>query len=440
MIRSVADLLKKFIDRERQVLDAYEITHGPTIGSMYEGLTRTILDKTIPVELGIQVVSGFAFLGSQLSGEIDCMVVRGDGEKIPYTEKYKWHISNVIAVLEIKKTLSADEIADSYDHLRAVSRLYAKYVESDEAVGVNIDLSMPRRVFSQMTGLVPPTYSQIITLPYDLHVLHEILVCEYLGPVRIVMGHHGWKKEKTLRDHIVKLLQARIANPYGMGAGSFPQLIIGGEFALVKLNGLPYVGPLIDGMWPVLASTCHNPLRILLELIFTKIDSLLSTTLAMDDSIEEEAMSCCLRAKAVKHGEVQGWEYMYDNLSSESLKERGANSEWQPTELTLAQFTIVNRLCAEGEVRIDDPDFMSYVSREPGGQSEFVDGLVRTRLVAVEGQTLRLTTVNCTTLITNDGKYTACENSSGQMEVWLEQKLGKPRSEWKTLFLPSSSD
>jgi hypothetical protein len=147
MIHSVAELLKEFVDRERKVLDSYTLTHGPTIGSMYEGLTREVLEQSIPKEIGLQVVSGFAFFGPHLSGEIDCMVVRGSGEPIPYTNKYKWHTADVVAVLEIKKTLSAEEIADSYEHLRGVSTMYSQYIESDEAIGVKVDLSWSRRIF-----------------------------------------------------------------------------------------------------------------------------------------------------------------------------------------------------------------------------------------------------------------------------------------------------
>lgn len=435
MIRTVAELLKGLADRERKVLDAYELAHGPTIGSMYEGLTRSILDTTIPPALGLHVVSGFAFFGNQMSGELDCMLVRGTGEQVPYTEKFKWHISDVIAVLEVKKTLSADELADSYDHLRAISTLYSKYVESDEATGVKTDLTLPRRVFSQMTGRVPPEHKDIESLPFDLEMIYHTLVGEFLGPVRILIAHHGWKKEKTLRDHISRLLQERLTNPRGMGAGSFPQLMIGGEYSLVKLNGLPYVGSLVDGMWPLLASTSHNPIRLLLELIFTRLDFLYSTNFAIDDSNEQEAMSLCLRARAVKREGVQGWEYMYDDLSENELKQRGASYQWNPAEFTSGQFVIINRLCMGHEIRTDSPDFIEFASKEPGGIDAFIEALLASRLVATDGPRLRLTTVNCTSMITPDGKYVAGENNAGQMEVWLEQRLGRPRSDWKTLVL-----
>ena len=121
MIETIAQLLKAFSDHERAQLDAQRIEHGPTIGAMYEGLTRDILDRAIPPQLDLRVISGFAYFKDQLSGELDCMLVRGEGEQIPYTDKYRWHISNVIAVLEVKKTLTADDLADSYNHLRSRS-------------------------------------------------------------------------------------------------------------------------------------------------------------------------------------------------------------------------------------------------------------------------------------------------------------------------------
>lgn len=438
MIRNVAELLKEFVDRERKVLDSYPLAHGPTIGSMYEGLTREALEQGIPKEIGLQVVSGFAFFGSHLSGEIDCMVVRGSGERVPYTSKYKWHISDVIAVLEIKKTLSAEEIADSYEHLRGVSTMYSQYIDSDEAIGLKVDLAWPRRIFSQTTGVVAPDHKDVQGLPYNLEMIYHTLVSEYLCPVRIVMGHHGWKKEKTLRDHIAKLLQERLANPRGMGAGSFPQLIIGGEFSVVKMNGLPYVGPLIDGTWPFMASTSHNPLRVLLELLFTKLDSTMGTNLASDDFNDQEAMSSCLRAKAVNLGGVQGWEYQYDELSHATLRDRGGSMHWEPSELTSSQFVIINRLCADGHIQIDDPDFVAFASKEPGGQGGFVESLLGSHLVALDGSSLRLTTISCTAMITPDGKYVAGENNAGQMQVWLAHKLGKPVEEFTTLVLKGS--
>lgn len=424
MIKTVAELLKAFSDAERAKLDAEELTHGPTIGSMYEGLTKEIVDRAIPADLGLRVLPGFAYFDGQLSGELDCMLVRGEGEQIPYTEKYKWHIKDVIAVFEVKKTLTAEDLADSYNHLRDVSTLYSKYIESDDAKGVDFNIRWPRKAFSQITGLVAPEHSKVEELPFDLEMIYHTLISEFFGPIRIVVGHHGWKKEKTLRDHIAKMLENRLTNPAGMGVGSFPQLIIGGEFSLVKANGFPYTPSMTKGMWPFLLSTSHNPLRVLLELVFSKIDALYSTSLTEDDSVEHEAMSSCLRARAVDYGERKGWEYMYDEISEKSLKKRGASHVWAPAELTSAQFSIIHRLCKGDLVIIDEPDFIEFVSTEPGGIDGFVNSLLATQLVAIKENHLVLTTIECITLITPQGKFVAGENNAGQMSYWLQHETG----------------
>jgi hypothetical protein len=58
MIKTVASLLAAFSEAEVREIEKAGIKHAPTIGSMYEGLTSTLLHKAIPEGLGLQVVSG----------------------------------------------------------------------------------------------------------------------------------------------------------------------------------------------------------------------------------------------------------------------------------------------------------------------------------------------------------------------------------------------
>lgn len=422
MIRSVAELLKPFVDEERKKLDAYALTHGPTIGAMYEGLTKELLQKAIPESFGLQVVSGFIHYGETTSGEIDCMLVSGAGEQVPYTSKFKWPIQDVIAVLEVKKTISADELSDSYDHLRQVSRMYGEYIQSPHGDGEKVDISWVYRVFSQVTGRRVSDYSEVEKLPFDLEMIFHTLVSEFLEPVRIVVGHHGWKKEETLREHIYKLLESRKDNPQGMGAGSFPQLIIGGEYSIVKANGFPYAPGLQDGMWPFLLSSSHNPVRILLELVFTKLDIKFGTNLAEDDSLERESMSVCLCARAVKKDGKSGWEYMFYALREKELRERGSSYEWAPVAISDAQHAAFMRLCRDGHIALDDADFRDFFHREDGGIDRFIESLVKTQLVAIQDNKLVLTTISCQVVVTPDGTF-AGENHDGQLSAWIGEQL-----------------
>lgn len=108
MIRTAAEFLRQLRDQELVRLDNYKMDHKPTIGDMYEGLSAELLGRAIPIELGLRLVSGFIIdSDGNISGQIDCMLVSGEGENIPYTSDYKWHIKDIIAVLEVKKRLYA---------------------------------------------------------------------------------------------------------------------------------------------------------------------------------------------------------------------------------------------------------------------------------------------------------------------------------------------
>lgn len=435
MIKTVADLMKAFADEERKKLDIQKIAHAPTIGAMYEGLSREILTRTIPENLGLQVVKGFAYFDDKQSGQLDCMLVHGSGEKIPYTDDYRWHVKDVIGVLEVKKTLTESELSDSYTHLHDVYDLYLQCLK-DGKVGGSVDLSWPRRVFSQITGIAAPDHDTVDDeLPFDLQNIYHTLVMEFISPVRIVVGHHGWKKESTLREHITKYVEGQISNPLGMGVNSFPHQIIGGEFSLVKANGFPYTTTLVDGKWPFLLSTRHNFVRIMLELLFSKIDALFGTELAFDNSIEQEAMASCLRGRAIKKDDKAGWEYTFDNITEKALKTRGHTYEWRPAQLTLAQHVIITQLCNKSKVDMTDKSFVEFAEKEPGGIAGFIQSLIDTRLVAKKGNHLVLTTVNCLGLIGPDGNFYAAENNTGQLMKWLEGIVGKPEDEWKTLVI-----
>ncbi|WP_371800834.1 MULTISPECIES: DUF6602 domain-containing protein [unclassified Streptomyces] len=112
MIRTVADLLSGIIRDELPKLDDAPVKHAPTIGDMYEGLSSDVLNRALPDGLGLRVVSGFARDGhGRLSGQLDCMVVRGEGERLPYTDSYVWHVRDIVAVIEVKKNLHSAELA-----------------------------------------------------------------------------------------------------------------------------------------------------------------------------------------------------------------------------------------------------------------------------------------------------------------------------------------
>lgn len=272
MIKNISELLQAFKNEEKAKLDAYELSHGPTIGDMYEGLSKDILSRAIPQQLQLQIVEGFITDGEELlSGQIDSMLVRGEGEKIPYTSSYKWHVKNVLVVFEVKKNLYSKDLINSFYKLKQISDSYFKYLfEGTEDKSRKVDLSPSYKTFSQITGITAPPYHCRETLTPENEMIYTSIFMEQLMPVKIVLGYDGFSSEFSLREGLVNFISEK-EQCEGYGVPSFPQLIICGEYSLVKNNGRPYSSPMRDGYWDFMTSSKANPVLLMLEFIWTKL-------------------------------------------------------------------------------------------------------------------------------------------------------------------------
>ncbi|MFH9962797.1 DUF6602 domain-containing protein [Streptomyces mirabilis] len=276
MIRTVADLLSGILRDELPKLDNAPVKHAPTIGDMYEGLSSELLNRALPDGLGLRVVSGFARDDrGALSGQLDRMVVRGEGEKLPYTESYVWHVKDIIAVIEVKKNLHSAELRGAFGQLKAVSEIEHSYYQSGDAKLDDPDRSMApsARTFAEMTGRIAWDVDGPAVLPYEEEAVFHALLLEQVSAIRVILGMHGFKSERAFRSSMIEYLEQNIGSA-GFGPTYFPQLIISGVYSLVKTNGRPFMVPLVDGWWPFYFSTPENPLRLLLEFIWTRLDEM----------------------------------------------------------------------------------------------------------------------------------------------------------------------
>ncbi|EPZ2457804.1 DUF6602 domain-containing protein [Citrobacter youngae] len=71
------------------------VKHPTLIGNMYEGATKKILKKIDFSHPDLKVVSGIITSGDNHSGQIDCMVVIGEGERITNTDDFFYPIDKV---------------------------------------------------------------------------------------------------------------------------------------------------------------------------------------------------------------------------------------------------------------------------------------------------------------------------------------------------------
>ncbi len=288
MITSIANLLRELQVKEADKLSREKIAHGPTIGAMYEGLTKDVLDRAIPPSLNLRVVDGFIEdHEGKLSPQIDVMLVTGTGRQIPYTSTYVWPIQNVICVLEVKKNLYGNDLADAYHKLREVNEMHHRYVQRG-GEGI-VKLQSAFKAFALLTGIYPRSWKKGAELPDWQSFIFHTLVCEQLAPVRVILGYNGYIDELGLREGFVKFIEDN-TNARVFGVGSFPNLIVCRNNSLLKMNGQPYISPFVDDFWPMMVSNEENPLRLLIELIWTRLSNQFETQFPMDDSLKQERL------------------------------------------------------------------------------------------------------------------------------------------------------
>jgi hypothetical protein len=426
MIETVSDILSKFIDEEKRRLESFKISHGPTIGAMYEGLTASVLNRAIPKSLKLNIVSGFITGGlGDMSHQIDCMLVRGNGEQIPYTDSYFWHVKDVIAVFEVKKSLFSNEFLDSYEKMRAVYEIYGRYVELAKPSG-EINISSTQRAFSEITGIIPPEHKDVSKLPFDKEMIFRTLLVEQISPIRIVLGYDGFKTEYSFREKFRKFLSENVGKK-GFGVSSYPQLCISGLHSLVKLNGQPYTSHLDNGWWNYLVSSSANPVLLMLEFIWTRLTLHYNLHGLWGEDLKEPIFHYFLKARAVQRGESAGWEGEYFKGTKKTINETQMMIKWEPTVVNVEQFQIFNNLCRGKEERIDDLDLIKYLEKKGFTIKDFTESLLATGLVAIEGNILRLTTNHCQCAILPDGRYVVAENNTGRFSRWMFRYIQESR-------------
>ncbi len=250
---------------------------------------------------------------------------------------------------------------------------------------------------------------------------------EHVSPIRIVLGHHGFKKESSLREALVSFIEENKMT-HGFGVGSFPQLIVCGNYSLVKMNGHPYSTPMVSEFWNFYASSNANPVLLILELIWTRLSYQIKVEKLWGDDLSIENFALFLSGRIKTVGELTGWEYKYTPISEAALKERGAEEEWLPQFVSSTQFVIFNRLCNGEEESLDNEFLREYVAKEGEDFDGFIESLVQTGLIALKDRKLQLTTYECQCVILPDGRFAVAENNSGRFTRWVTKQIEKSKA------------
>lgn len=427
-ISTIAELLNEFVLAETEILNQQNIKHPTTIGSMYEGLTETVLKKSIFKGLNLKVIKNSFILGCDT--EFDVLLVEGDGEVIPYTDRFKYKPEQVIAIIQVKKNLYSKDIEEGYNNLRFLIDYYSEEPQA-----------FANRLFSDsFKSICRKKISALEAGELDKNeelIFHNLWIDAAL-PIRIIWGYNGFVSEYNFRssfyEYLLKNITTDLNNKIeGFGPYNFPNLIICGQYSMLKNNGMPFIQPISkNGWWPFYATSSYNPTYFFLELIWTrlsyKFEKLPFEIFGEDLDLQSGSKFLDCRLKEL-NGQL-GWEYNNILISDEDLKANTEISQWEPVELDLTQHVIITELCRDYEIDLEsDVNLENYVIKNGySSQSEFIEKLKDTGLVYVENKKLRLLTVQCQCVIQN-GKFYAGENKSGRLTNWSLRQLEKNRKD-----------
>lgn len=420
MISTIYELLSSLKDKGIAEIEPYlNIQHNPTIGDMYEGLTKEIVDKAIFKGLDLRVSSGkIKNIYGVLSRQVDCMIVIGEGDKIPFTNDYIYDVNMVVAVIEVKKNLFTSDLDSAYNNLRSISDI----AEPNRSM----DITLLRNAFKLITKTELPEPDEVEKLSFEKQMIYHSLAMECFLPARIIFGYDGFKSEYSLRENFIKYIyeqQKEKGYVRGFGAVTLPNLIICGENTLVKTNGFPYVVGLNTDDWLLYASYNQKPLLLFLEIIWTKLSSIypISSEIFGDDIVFEVPKPLLI---AIPH--ENGWEYLNFNFTEDELNGLPELVEWEPVHLSNIEFCLMNKLCNGSKVYINDVEFLEFLSSNDVSIDSIVQHLNSERLIYVDGIEIKLLTEQCACMITSDGFF-AGENKDGRMNEWSNRQMKKLR-------------
>jgi hypothetical protein len=420
MITKVADLMGQFLEIERERLNSEKITHRPTIGGMYEELSRHVLDRTIPCD-GLAVGSGFIEdEDGKQSAELDCLLVKGEGRALPYSDKRIYAPDDVIAVVQVKKKLYSKDIADGFENLRSVMTLKTPR-------GKNV-VTTARRSFQLITKTPWPSDPE--KLPPLLFQMYHTLIVEAARPVRILLGYYGFKSATRFREGLSTHIES-LESEQGWHPAMLPNFIIGPNASAMKNTAMPFGGTMVNGWWPLIATNDSMPSSLLfLEAIWTRLNHMgLVDAAVFGEDLQSEEWERLLDARLLND---TSWQYYSWPAKHEESKAERKLVDWSPTFVSMPAFQLVAMLCRRGRDPLDVTDLMMLPEVE-----EAVRELESTGLVAkdpVNTHHLYLLTDGMAGGIMPDGRFAIGENNSGRLVRWLAKHYGRSEEDIRRIL------
>ncbi|WP_272653882.1 MULTISPECIES: DUF6602 domain-containing protein [unclassified Providencia] len=423
MIRNSADLLEKFIDEERKHVQKQKMPHMPTLGNAYEKITQCGLSErfVLPDNLDLKVVSGFIKIGEDvISGQIDCMLVTGDGEKYGLTDNYYYDIENVLVIFEVKKTLNKNELIAAYEHLSEIKQKTYDYFYAElyDSLLENPSEKVIENYHKIIDKICNEKSDDVNTVVLNNLNLESIL------PLHIIHGYDGYTTEKGFRTGFLNFLEERLGKE-GYGIASLPNLIMVDDFTITKATGFPYLALYENKYTPIVSSNIYS-CWIMLELIWDKIARYFNINLLyQDENLDLEKFIPLVSAKLLRNNNSFGWEFISHEFSIKTLARIRENMKcWEPLKISKAALSILSEMFLfSSTFDIESIDSSSFHKEYSISLDDVILEITNTNFFRQENNILFMITKNISLIETNDGNsWVFMTTEVDKLNLWMNEK------------------
>jgi len=414
MINELSKLANSIKEREIKQLETYlnQILHPVTRGDMFEGLTKTIIENIIGQVPEIHVCEGFVknYRNEMISPQMDIIIYINGCEEIPHTSSKIVSIDNVLAIIEVKKTLSKIELHDFYEKQAKVYGLQDEKAQFDQEL-----FNLSTKALFRKQNISEEHLKKCSKIEY---YLYHVLKVENANPLRICFGYDGFIKETTLRDNLYNVITERISNrlPH-TGIPSLPSLVICEDNCLIKMIGQPFIKPFNDP-YIIMSSYKGDVLSVLLTMLIAKIES--KTDIRFDFDIDDYRMFLFNNFLGVDIDHNENTRYYPCPLThQQSKKNMKKIIDWEPVEISDYENIVVTILCnmsfnEDPKLSLDNEIFKKH------DLDKDLINLIQNGFVSIHDNIIELISTECLVVVF-EGKILIGENNANQMTTWINK-------------------
>lgn len=393
---SLAELLNELVKVENDYLNGETVSHRTTIGDMYECLTREWISKLeIVNHLNLQIYKNSFVDGCETEYDL-ILTKKCTPRKLGYTDRYVVSPNDVIALFSITKTLTKDKLFDSIENLKSSNNQFI----------VNGKLS--KEQINMVNGSLKSLYkNREFDNNDEFSMLLETIKLDAQMPLRFIIGYNSFNSEYLLRTNFLKEIKKQLENGKYSGNGPFryPNLMICGQYCIIKGNGMPYGSALTYGIWKFLMTSPLNPLIFLLEILFTRLSYLFENFPkdVFNDYYEESPIHPLIDITAVK--EQGAWGIMPVDLEKTFLDAQTPELRTrQPIEIDECLFAVFKMIENKGHICLDDEQFINYISEFNYSKEQFINHEAIKRFTYFDNNRIYQSTQNLYLFIIPDGR------------------------------------